>query len=120
MSNICLQCGLCRDVCLIENIGYESFVTFSSGESNDESLAWVCANCWQCQEQCPQEVNIMEEKYLIQRRLPSPPAIQNGVFNIRQYGYCLPTSEEHIEARADQGLSTFSLLDPLIIKYLLD
>ncbi len=120
MFENCIQCGLCRDVCLIEKIGYESLVTFSSGASDKESLAWICANCWQCQEECPQGVNIIQEKHRMQRELPHPPAIKNGLNNIRQCGYCLPISRELIEARIQEGLSEFELLNPQLISSLLD
>ncbi|HZK44215.1 MAG TPA: hypothetical protein VFC73_08010 [Syntrophomonadaceae bacterium] len=119
MFEDCIKCGLCKENCFIEKAGFESLTSFVSGDSNNKDLAWVCANCWYCQEHCLQEVNIMEGKLTLQRLLKSPEAINVGIANVKQCGFCLPIDEDVLESRVDQGLDKFNLLDETTIAYLL-
>lgn len=120
MFKDCIKCGFCQENCFIEGAGFESLTSFVSGDSPNKDLAWVCANCWLCQENCPQGVKIMEVKYAWQRQLEPPKAIDIGTANIINCGYCLPIDLDLIEARVDQGLNGFELLGPEVIAYLLD
>lgn len=52
----CTQCGACREVCLAEALGGHTITSLLSG--GQEYSAWLCSFCWQCQEACPQGVDI--------------------------------------------------------------
>ncbi|HZJ85329.1 MAG TPA: hypothetical protein VFD02_07325 [Syntrophomonadaceae bacterium] len=120
MFEDCIKCGFCQENCFIENAGFESLTSFISGDSLNKDVIWVCANCWLCQENCPQGINIMEGKYAWQRQLEPPEAIEIGTANIIDCGFCLPISLDLIEARIDQGLDKFDLVGQEIIAFLLD
>ncbi len=42
----CTQCGLCRDVCIVERLGGHSITSFLCGE--EEYSSWLCSSCWRC------------------------------------------------------------------------
>jgi heterodisulfide reductase subunit C len=66
----CTQCGLCREVCIVESMGAHSITSFLCGDEDYSS--WLCSSCWRCQEVCPEGVDIhavMMEK----RREEEPP-----------------------------------------------
>lgn len=98
----CTQCGLCREVCIVERLGAHSITSFLCGE--DEYSSWLCASCWRCQEICPQGVDIhtiMMEK----RREQKPPEGHRANFaRVLQSGYALVVDERVNELRRVYGL----------------
>ena len=104
----CTQCGLCREVCIVEEMGAHSITSFLCGDENYSS--WFCSSCWRCQEVCPEGVDIhaiMMEK----RRDEEPPAGHEVNFrNVVQGGYALPIDERTNELRMVRGLDAVKLI----------
>jgi heterodisulfide reductase subunit C len=104
----CTQCGLCREVCIVESMGAHSITSFLCGDEDYSS--WLCSSCWRCQEVCPEGVDIhavMMEK----RREEEPPTGHEVNFrNVVRWGYALPIGEEIDELRIIHGLDAVKLM----------
>jgi heterodisulfide reductase subunit C len=104
----CTQCGLCREVCIVETLGGHSITSFLCGE--EEYSSWLCSSCWRCQEVCPQGVDIhsimMEE-----RREEEPPAGHElNLVNVLRFGYALPVDDSVNDLRRFHGLDEAQLI----------
>jgi heterodisulfide reductase subunit C len=114
----CTQCGLCREVCIVEKMGAHSITSFLCGE--EEYSSWLCSSCWRCQEVCPQGVDIhsiMMEK----RREEEPPAgHESNLVNVLSFGYALPVDQSINELRHFHGLETVEFLSQGQLKTLLE
>ncbi|NIN69276.1 MAG: hypothetical protein GTO63_32255 [Anaerolineae bacterium] len=104
----CTQCGLCREVCIVERLGAQSITSFLCGNSDYSS--WLCSSCLRCQEVCPQDVDIhaiMMEK----RREEEPPAGYRGnMANVLRSGYALVIDDGVNEMRRVHGLEAVELV----------
>jgi heterodisulfide reductase subunit C len=104
----CTQCGLCREVCIVERLGAHSITSFLCGE--EEYSSWLCSSCWRCQEVCPHGVDvhsIMMEK----RREEEPPAgHESNLVNVLRFGYALPVDDSVNELRRFHGLDEAQLI----------
>lgn len=108
----CTQCGLCREVCIVERMGAHSITSFLSGD--EEYSSWLCCSCWRCQEVCPQGVDI-HAIIMIKRREEEPPAGHEAIFrNVLQYGYALPMGEGINEWRKIHGLGE---MEPIPVEW---
>jgi len=104
----CTQCGLCREVCIVERMGAHSITSFLSGDEDYSS--WLCSSCWRCQEVCPQGVDI-HAIMMVKKREEEPPAGYVANFtNVLQSGYALPIGEEINELRKIHGLDAVRLI----------
>jgi len=104
----CTQCGLCREVCIVERMGAHSITSFLSGD--DDYSSWLCSSCWRCQEVCPQGVDI-HAIMMVKRREEEPPAGYEANFrNALQSGYALPIGEGINELRRIHGLDAVRLI----------
>jgi heterodisulfide reductase subunit C len=114
----CTQCGLCREVCIVEKLGAHSITSFLCGE--EEYSSWLCSSCWRCQEVCPQGVDIhsiMMEK----RREEEPPAgHQSNLVNVLSFGYALPVDQTINELRHFHGLDAVEFLSQAQLEVLLE
>lgn len=112
----CTQCGLCREVCIVERLGAHSITSFLSGEK--EYSSWLCSSCWRCQEVCPEGVDI-HAIMMTKRREEDPPAAHEANFrNVLQWGYALPIDERINELRRMHGLDAVQLIPEERVKTL--
>ncbi|MDN5345419.1 MAG: 4Fe-4S dicluster domain [Clostridia bacterium] len=113
----CLHCGACRRVCPVQRLGRASFP--GSWEKDEPNPAvWNCTNCWLCQENCPQGLDLWQAKALAQRQQPPPPGIARSVANLRNTGLSLPVIPEINENRQEYELSPLKPVNPQILSLL--
>lgn len=104
----CTQCGLCREVCIVEGMGGHSITSFLSGDEDYSS--WLCSSCWRCQESCPEGVDI-HAIMMAKRREEEPPAGHEVNFrNVLKSGYALPIDEGINELRRIHDLDAVRLI----------
>ncbi len=104
----CTQCGVCREVCIVERMGAHSITSFLSGE--DDYSSWLCSSCWSCQEVCPEGVDI-HGIMMAKRREEEPPARHQANFrSVLESGYALPVGEEINELRRMHGLDAVQFI----------
>lgn len=104
----CTQCGLCREVCIVERLGAHSITSFLCGGSDYSS--WLCSSCWRCQEVCPQDVDI-HAVMMKKRREEEPPAGHRASYvNVLRTGYGLLLDARTNELRRGHGLAAVELI----------
>ncbi len=104
----CTQCGLCREVCIVERMGGHSITSFLSGEKDYSS--WLCSSCWRCQEVCPEGIDV-HAIMMAKRREEEAPARYEACFrDVLQSGYALPIGEGINELRRIHGLDAVQLI----------
>ncbi len=118
LMECCTQCGLCRQVCIVERIGAHSITSFLSGDEHYSS--WLCSSCWRCQEVCPEGVDI-HAIMMAKRREEEPPAGYEANFRgILQSGYALPIGDGINELRRIHGLDAVQLIPLEWVEILLE
>lgn len=113
----CTQCGLCRDVCIVERLGAHSITSFLSGEK--EYSSWLCSSCWRCQEVCPQGVDIHAIMMAKRRDVEPPPHHLSNLVSVLSFGYALPVDDSINESRRFHGLDAVDLIPAESLKVLL-
>lgn len=120
MTEQCLQCGSCVEVCPVQKLGYPSFVA-SRLEGAGEKELWLCTNCWLCQEVCPVGIDLWSVKSVLRRRAEHvPEGFRAGYAHLAAWGFILPISEEINLIRTGQGLEPFQLPQKHIVDFLLN
>jgi heterodisulfide reductase subunit C2 len=115
----CLNCGICYDNCLLEQMGFTAFVSLPF--RNDASGLWICCNCWSCQECCPAGLPLMSLKWSLQRAENTPAQLMEAFNLIQKCGYCLPVEQEDLNPiRTEIGLEPISIPSAAIITILLE
>lgn len=104
----CTQCGLCREVCIVERLGAHSITSFLCGE--DEYSSWLCSSCWRCQEACPQGVDIHAIMMLKRREQEPPAGHEANLVSIMRLGYALEMDNDINELRRFHGLEPVQLI----------
>ncbi|WP_340817929.1 4Fe-4S dicluster domain-containing protein [Methanolobus sp. WCC4] len=118
-SNIerCYQCGQCTSVCPMgeqeQTYKIRKFLQMEKrGLANEESMMlpfiFYCTTCYRCQDNCPQEVKIVDGVLEIRAN-----AVHNGQMlrshrkvakMLFEYGHAVPTTPEVMEKRLHLGL----------------
>jgi len=114
----CTQCGLCREVCIVERLGAHSITSFLCGEEHYSS--WLCSSCWRCQEVCPQGVDIHSIMMEKRRDEEPPPGHEAILVNALRFGYALPVDETVNELRRLHGLEAVQLISKQAVETLLE
>jgi heterodisulfide reductase subunit C len=114
----CTQCGLCREVCIVERLGAHSITSFLGGE--EEYSSWLCSSCWRCQEVCPQGVDIHSIMMEKRRDEEPPPGHEAILVNALRFGYALPVDETVNELRRLHGLEAVQLISKQAVETLLE
>lgn len=104
----CTQCGLCREVCIVERLGAHSITSFLCGEEDYSS--WLCSSCWRCQEACPQGVDIHAIMMEMRRDEEAPAGHEANLVSVLRSGYALAISDEINETRRIHGLEPVELV----------
>jgi heterodisulfide reductase subunit C len=113
----CTQCGLCRDVCIVERLGAHSITSFLCGE--DDYSSWLCSSCWRCQEVCPQGVDIHAIMMEKRRDEEPPPQHVSNLVSVLSFGYALAVDDSINELRRFHGLDAVDLIPGERLKVLL-
>jgi heterodisulfide reductase subunit C len=114
----CTQCGLCRDVCIVERLGAHSITSFLCGEEGYSS--WLCSSCWRCQEVCPQGVDIHSIMMEKRRDEEPPPHHLSNLASVLSFGYALPVDETINDLRRLHGLEAVRLIPKQALETLLE
>lgn len=109
----CMQCGVCSGSCPSgrhTSLNIRKLVKIA-GKTTDiltnEEL-WMCTTCYNCQERCPRDINIVD--MLLDIRAIS---VRNGnilpehrevCMMLIEYGHAVPINEENRKKRTDIGL----------------
>ena len=117
LLNVCYQCGTCVSSCaaglvnpqknirrLIQNL----IDAADESELNKNDLLWLCTNCYQCQDRCPEGVplttllirlrNMAVDRGLI------PAAVQKEIETLAAHGFTYPPAKSIITRRKRLGL----------------
>ena len=117
LANYCYQCGACvgdcpatqyndrfnpREVMLKVLYGLESELL------GEDSVLWLCTNCYACHERCPQEVKpvevIISMKNMLADRGIFPPAVTGIIETFEQTGRTVKLGPAIDKQRAKYGL----------------
>jgi heterodisulfide reductase subunit C len=113
----CTGCGLCREVCIVEQLGAHSITSFLSGE--DEYSSWMCSSCWRCQEACPEGVDIHTIMMLKRREEEPPLGHEANLVNVMRLGYALEMDNDINELRRFHGLDEVKFIPAEWVEILL-
>ena len=113
----CTQCGLCREVCIVERLGAHSITSFLCGD--EEYSSWLCSSCWRCQEVCPQGVDIHAVMMLKRREQEPPTGHEANLVNVMRLGYALELDDKVNELRLFHGLDAVQLVSVESVEILL-
>jgi heterodisulfide reductase subunit C len=117
LLNVCYQCGTCVSSCaaglvnpqknirrLIQNL----IDTADESELNKNDLLWLCTNCYQCQDRCPEGVplttllirlrNMAADRGLI------PASVQKEIETLAAHSFTYPPAKSIISRRKRLGL----------------
>ena len=106
-TKLCQQCGVCLDVCLCVKMGHPSICSYlAKGEGGG---AWICANCWRCEDDCPHGVDLFSVMMRQRHMEPPPRAISLAIRNITTLG-CAFRIEGLDDLRETHGLSPVKII----------
>jgi heterodisulfide reductase subunit C len=108
---------LCREVCIVEQLGAHSITSFLSGE--DEYSSWLCSSCWRCQEACPERVDIHTIMMLKRREQEPPLGHEANLVNVMGLGYALEMDNDINELRRFHGLDEVQFIPAEWVEILL-
>ena len=114
----CTQCGLCREVCIVETLGAHSITSLLCGE--EQYSSWLCSSCWRCQEVCPQGVDIHAIIMEKRREEEPPPGHEANLVNVLSFGYALPVDDSIDDLRHFHGLEAVEFMPQAWLKILLE
>jgi len=119
----CYQCGACVGDCpataYSDNFNPREImlkVLYGLGDEllGDDSVLWLCTNCYSCHERCPQEVKpvevIISLKNMLADRGGAPDAVSKIIKTFEETGRTTPLSPAVDKQRAKFGLPP---LEPL-------
>lgn len=112
----CYQCGTCASSCPVARITtrfnprlvIKRSLLGSRGEVVTEDPIWLCCSCYNCQERCPQGVEIADVVYALRnialREGHAPKAFVDMALNLITEGRVVPVSAFTIKKRETFGL----------------
>ena len=114
--NSCYQCGTCVSSCPIARITSEfnprEVIKLAQLGVREEVITgdaiWLCTSCYNCNERCPQKVEIAEVIYAMRNmafEASNKPAIYDEFASaFKEQGRVVPVSQFVEKKRADYGL----------------
>jgi len=117
LLNVCYQCGTCVSSCAAGLVNpqknlrklIQSLIDTAdeSGlEKND--LLWLCTNCYQCQDRCPEGVPLttllIRLKNMAADRDSAPAAVQKEIETLAAHSFTYPPAKSIIARRKRLGL----------------
>jgi len=112
----CYQCGTCASSCPVAKITtrfnprvvIKNAIAGNRGHIVVDEPIWLCCSCYNCQERCPQGVEIAEIIYALRnialREGHSPKAFIDMALNLMTQGRVVPTSSFTMKRRETFGL----------------
>ena len=117
LAAYCYQCGACVGDCpaaaYSDNFNPREImlkVLYGLGDEllGEESVLWICTNCYSCQERCPQEVKpvevIISLKNMLADRGGCPDPVAKVIKTFEETGRTTPLSPAVDRQRAKFGL----------------
>jgi heterodisulfide reductase subunit C len=113
---LCYQCGTCASSCPVARITkkYNPRLVIKSSLSRSRSHVvgqdpiWLCCSCYNCQERCPQGVEIADVIYALRnialREGHAPKAFVEMASNFMTEGRVVPVSAFTLKRRVSYGL----------------
>lgn len=116
-TEICDHCGVCLEVCVCLEMGRPSISSYlARGESGG---AWICSNCWRCEEVCPKGLDIFSIM-MGQRRVETPPPmVLEAMENIKNSG-CVFHIQGLNALRKSHGLRPIKMIERKKLSCLLE
>jgi heterodisulfide reductase subunit C len=117
LLNVCYQCGTCVSSCaaglvnpqqnlrrLIQNL----INTADESELNQNDHLWLCTNCYQCEDRCPEGVPLttllIRLRNMAAARGFIPASVQKELETIAAHGFTYPPAKSIISRRRRLGL----------------
>ena len=117
LLNVCYQCGTCVSSCaaglvnpqknirkLIQNL----IDAADESELNKNDLLWLCTNCYQCEDRCPEGVPLttllIRLKNMAVDRGLIPASVQKEIETLAAHSFTYPPAKSIISRRKRLGL----------------
>ena len=117
LLNVCYQCGTCVSSCaaglvnpqknirkLIQNL----IDAADESELNKNDLLWLCTNCYQCQDRCPEGVPLttllIRLRNMAVDRGAIPAAVQKEIETLAAHSFTYPPAKSIVSRRQRLGL----------------
>ena len=117
LLNVCYQCGTCVSSCAaglvnprknIRKLIQSLIDTADESELNKNDLLWLCTNCYQCQDRCPEGVPLtallIRLKNMAADRDSAPAAVQKEIETLAAHSFTYPPAKSIIARRQRLGL----------------
>lgn len=121
LAAFCYQCGACVGDCPACRYDDEFNpreimlkVLYGLGDEliKEDSVLWLCTNCYNCTERCPQDVKpvevIISMKNMLADRGIYPPGVERIIQTVEKSGRTVPYNPAIDKQRARFGLSPLS------------
>ena len=122
LLNVCYQCGTCVSSCAaglvnprknIRKLIQSLIDAADESELNNNDLLWLCTNCYQCQDRCPEGVPLttllIRLKNMAVDRGMIPAAVQKEIETLAAHGFTYPPAKSIIARRKRLGLPDLPL-----------
>jgi heterodisulfide reductase subunit C len=117
MHNLCYQCGACVGDCPAARYSDEynprlimlkTLLGLEDDLIRENSIIWLCTNCFNCYERCPQQVKPIEViialKNMIANRHLEPSNVDEILKSVRETGRTVLVNETVIRRREELNL----------------
>jgi heterodisulfide reductase subunit C len=117
LLNVCYQCGICVSSCAaglvnprknIRKLIQSLMDTADESGLDENDLLWLCTNCYQCQDRCPEGVPLttllIRLKNMAADRDLAPAAIQKEIETLAAHSFTYPPAKSIIARRQRLGL----------------
>jgi heterodisulfide reductase subunit C len=117
LLNVCYQCGTCASSCAAGLVNPEKNIrrliqslinAADESELGQNDLLWLCTNCYQCQDRCPEGVPLtallIRLKNMAVERDMIPAAVEKEIETLADYGFTYPPAKSMIARRKRLGL----------------
>jgi heterodisulfide reductase subunit C len=117
LLNVCYQCGTCVSSCAaglvnpqqnIRRLIQKLLNTADEHELSQNDLLWLCTNCYQCEDRCPEGVPLttllIRLRNMAVERGFAPTSVQKEIETLAAHGFTYPPAKSMISRRKKLGL----------------
>lgn len=120
---LCYQCGTCASSCPVARLTkrfnpriiLKDAILGNKEKVLNEDAIWLCSSCFNCQERCPQEIEIADIIYALRnmaiKEKRAPQAFIDMASNLAESGRVVPLANFTIRRRERSGLPTLMAPD---------
>lgn len=120
---LCYQCGTCASSCPVARLTkrfnpriiLKDAILGNKEKVLNEDAIWLCSSCFNCQERCPQEIEIADIIYALRnmaiKEKRAPQAFIDMASNLAESGRVVPLANFTIRRRERSGLPTIMAPD---------